>query len=149
MPSLLSEVYVSLPSIITLNLTISQVLGVLSYPSLPTIDGNLHAAVQALHLSLGEFQTIFNANNFLHGMYINALPIWDGGVQVWGERMDYFIRNWAYNRILQLRGTWAAAQAANPVGSALHDYATRMIAALDALLVEAQNTGVNLNSFIY
>ena len=127
----------------------SQVLGILSYLSLPTIDYNLHAVVRALYLSLQESQTTFNANSFLHGMYINALPIWDEGVRAWGQRMDYFIRNWVYNRISQLRGTWAAVLAANPVGSTLSTYATIMIATLDGLLVEAENTRVNLNSFMY
>jgi hypothetical protein len=69
---------------ITSKVTISQVLGVLSYLTLPTIDDNLHAVVQALHLSLLEFQTTFNANSFLHGMYINTIPIWDEEVLAWG-----------------------------------------------------------------
>ena len=149
MPYLLLEVYVSLPWFITSKLIILQVLGILSYLGLPTIDGNIHAVVRALHLSLQEFQTTFNANSFLHGMYINALPIWDEGVEAWGRRMDYFIRNWVFNRISQLRGTWAAALAANPVGSALYDYARGMIRTLDRLLIQAQNTRVNLGSFMF
>ena len=78
-------------------------------------------------------------------MYINALPICNEDVLTWGERMDYFTRNWVYNR---LRGTWATTLAANPAVST-HDYAAEMIATLDTLFLEVENTSVSLNSFMY
>ncbi|KFY48758.1 hypothetical protein V495_01058 [Pseudogymnoascus sp. VKM F-4514 (FW-929)] len=63
-----------------------EALGVINYLGMPAIDGNLHAVVQALHASMFEFQTTFNLNRYLHGQFINIMPIWDEGVAAWGTR---------------------------------------------------------------
>ncbi|KFX89090.1 hypothetical protein V490_07246 [Pseudogymnoascus sp. VKM F-3557] len=65
---------------------IRGVLGVINYLGIPAIDGNLYVVVQALHASMLEFQTTFNLNRYLHGQFINIMPIWDEGVAAWGTR---------------------------------------------------------------
>jgi hypothetical protein len=75
------------------------------------------------------------------------MPIWDEGIEIWGRRMDFFIRNWVLNRISQLRGVWT-----NVIDTTqdliLHAYALQMIINLDDLQIQASNAGVNLASFI-
>lgn len=113
----------------------------MNYLAMPEINSNLHAVIQALHASMLEFQTIFNQNSALHLSSLNIMPIWDEGVEAWGNRMDFFMRAWISNRIQQLRTVWANAQATT-TDPELRDTATEILANLAEL--EIQNNSPNI-----
>jgi hypothetical protein len=70
----------------------------------------------------------------LHGHLLNTMPIWDGGIEVWRRRMNFFIRIWGLNRISQLRGMWVNVRDTTQ-DLILHAYTLQMIIDLDDLQI--------------